>query len=59
MLVNESIIGSVYKAKVLGDTKVGEIDALIPEVSGRAFIVGFAKWVVDMREPLTHGFLVR
>jgi len=59
VLVNESIIGSVFKAKVLGETKIGEIDAVIPEVSGRAFIVGFAKWVVDVRDPLTHGFLVR
>lgn len=59
VLVNESIIGSVFQAKVLGETKVGETDAVIPEVSGRAFIVGFAKWVVDVRDPWTHGFLVR
>ena len=44
---------------MLGETKVGKIDAVIPEVSGRAFIVGFANWVVDVRDPLAHGFLVR
>jgi trans-L-3-hydroxyproline dehydratase len=57
--VNESIIGTVFKGRVLSDTKVGDFDAVIPEVSGRAYICGFANWTIDEEDPLTFGFLVQ
>ncbi len=59
VLVNESIIGSVFSAKVLCETQVGDIDAVITEVSGKAFIAGFANWIVNEKDPLSGGFLVR
>jgi proline racemase len=58
-IVNESIVGSIFKGRVLSSAKVGEFDAVIPEVSGNAFICGFANWVLDGRDPQTQGFLVR
>lgn len=58
-LVNESIIGTVFKGRVLSETKVGDYDAIIPEVSGKAYICGFANWVIDEEDPLTYGFLVQ
>ncbi len=58
-LVNESIIGTIFKARVLDEARVGEFDAVIPEVEGNAFICGFANWIIDERDPLTYGFLVR
>jgi proline racemase len=58
-LVNESVIGTVFKGRVLKEVKLGEFDAIIPEVEGNAFICGFANWIVDDRDPLTYGFLVR
>jgi proline racemase len=58
-LVNESIIGTIFKGRVLSETKVGDFDAIIPEVSGRASICGFANWVIDEADPLTYGFLVQ
>lgn len=59
VLVNESIIGSTFSAKVLHETKVEHIDAVVPEVSGRAYITGFASWIRDVRDVLAQGFLVR
>jgi proline racemase len=59
LLVNESVIGSVFSARVVGEARVGPHPAVIPEVSGEAFLCGFATWVVDPRDPLRHGFLVR
>jgi trans-L-3-hydroxyproline dehydratase len=32
---------------------------VIPEVEGNAYICGFANWIIDERDPLTYGFLVR
>lgn len=58
-LVNESIIGTVFRGRVLGETKLAEFDAVIPEIEGDAHVYGFANWVIDERDPLTHGFLVR
>ncbi len=58
-LVNESIIGTIFKGRVLSEAKVGEFDAIIPEVEGSAHICGFANWVIDEADPLRFGFLVR
>ena len=58
-LVNESIVGTIFKGRVLRETKVGDIEAVIPEVEGSAYICGFANWIIDERDPLTYGFLVR
>lgn len=58
-LVNESVIGTVFKGRVLSETRLGDFDAIIPEVEGNAYICGFANWIIDDRDPLTYGFLVR
>ena len=59
VLVNESVIGTVFTGRVVGETTVGGRPAVIPEVSGRAHVTGFATWMLDDRDPLKHGFLVR
>lgn len=59
VLVNESVIGSVFRARVIEETQVGEFAAVIPEVSGSAYICGFCNWVIDERDPQKYGFLVR
>ena len=58
-LVNESIVGTVFKGRVLSETTVGDFKAVVPEVEGKAYICGFANWIVDERDPLAYGFLVR
>ncbi|OZI19868.1 hypothetical protein CAL26_20110 [Bordetella genomosp. 9] len=57
--VNESVIGTVMRGRALTRTRVGDYDAVVPEVSGRASIYGYASWVLDARDPLKNGFLVR
>ncbi|HEY4219244.1 MAG TPA: trans-3-hydroxy-L-proline dehydratase [Gemmatimonadaceae bacterium] len=58
-IVNESIIGTIFRGRVLSETKLDRFDAVIPEIEGDAHIVGFANWVIDESDPLTYGFLVR
>ena len=58
-VINESIVGTIFKGRVLRETTVKDIPAVITEVEGKAYICGFAQWVIDERDPLTYGFLVR
>lgn len=58
-LRNESIVGSVFTGKAVSRTRVGQLDAVVPEVGGRAHIVGFNQWVLEPEDELGAGFLVR
>ena len=57
--VNESIIGTRFTGRVLEETTVGAIPAVIPEIAGRGAIVGFSQWVVDPADPVGEGFFLR
>jgi len=57
-LVNESIIGSIFTGRVLSETQLAERAAVIPEIQGDAYVCGFGQWIIDERDPLTHGFQV-
>ena len=54
----ESIIGTLFKGRILDTTRVGEYEAIIPEITGAAFITGFASFVIDERDPVKHGFVL-
>ena len=58
-IVNESIVGSAFRGRALERTRVGPYDAVVPEVAGRAAIVGFGTWVVDPEDALGAGFFLR
>lgn len=58
-LVNESIIGTLMTGRVVETLMFEGIEAVIPEISGRAHISGFANWCLDPDDQLSPGFLVR
>ena len=55
----ESITGSIFTGSVLADVNYGPFQAVIPEVGGSAFITGFHTFVLDPRDPLSTGFILR
>lgn len=57
--VYESIIKTKFNGRVLEETTVGEFKAVIPEISGSAFITGFNHLVIDEEDPVKHGFLLK
>jgi len=59
-IVIESILGrhSTFSGRVVAETRVSPFPAVIPEVSGSAFITGRCEFVIDPRDPLGRGFLV-
>lgn len=56
--VYESIISTKFTGRILEETKVGDFKAIIPEVTGSAFITGFNHLVVDDEDPIKYGFLL-
>jgi trans-L-3-hydroxyproline dehydratase len=57
-LSNKSIIDTAMEGRVIEKTKVGEYDALVTEVSGTAYIMGFNQLVLDPKDPLNEGFRI-
>jgi len=57
-LINESWIGSQFQGRIAGTTKVGSFDAIIPTITGRAWVMGTAQWRLDPLDPFPAGFLV-
>ncbi len=58
VLVNYSIIDTPFEGRVVEQTKVGEYDAVVTEVSGTAHIMGFNQLVLDPEDPLPEGFRI-
>jgi proline racemase len=58
-LSHESIIGTEFGGRVVGETRVGEYDAVITEVEGSAHLTGYHQFVLRRDDPLGTGFLLR
>jgi trans-L-3-hydroxyproline dehydratase len=56
--VHESLIGTTFTARVTDRTTVGEIPAIVPELTGDAWITGDHTFLVDAADPLRRGFRV-
>jgi proline racemase len=56
--IHESIIGTTFRGRLVEETMLGSQKAVIPEISGRAFITGLHQFVLTADDPLAEGFLV-
>ena len=54
--VHESIIGSRFRGRIIGETFVGPLTAILPEIEGEAWITGEHRFVIDPNDPLRSGF---
>ncbi|WP_099188874.1 proline racemase [Tepidibacter mesophilus] len=59
LFVYESILGTLFKGRVVGTDKVAEYNAIIPEITASAYITGFNHFVIDPEDPLKHGFILK
>ena len=58
VLINESWIGSVFEGRIKEEVKVGNLNAIVPTITGRAWIMGESTWTLDATDPFPEGFLV-
>ncbi len=56
--INESYIGSQFTGRLVEETTVGGLPAVIPTVTGRAWITGTAQYFLDPSDPFPEGFLL-
>ncbi|WP_030156358.1 proline racemase family protein [Glycomyces sp. NRRL B-16210] len=54
--VNESFIGSRFTGRLIGRTEVAGAPAVVPTVTGRAWITGTAQHMLDPDDPYPSGF---
>jgi proline racemase len=57
--IHESIIGTLFYGELLEETQVGDFQAVIPAVTGSAYIMGIQNLVVDPWDPFPAGFVLR
>jgi trans-L-3-hydroxyproline dehydratase len=57
--VIESLIGTRFTGRVLRETTFGEYAAVVPEVEGRAWIIGRNELLITPDDPLKEGFILR
>jgi proline racemase len=54
--VNESVIGTRFTGRLVEETEVGGLPAVVPEITGRAWITGMGQYLLDAEDPFPAGF---
>ncbi|GAA1726545.1 proline racemase family protein [Isoptericola hypogeus] len=54
--VNESFIGSRFVGRLVGETDVAGIPAVVPTITGRAWVTGLGQYLLDPSDPFPTGF---
>ena len=53
---HEGILGTVFTGRLVEETTVGPYRAVVPEISGRAWVTGLASYVLEDDDPFPEGF---
>jgi proline racemase len=54
--VNRSVIGTRFSGRIVEETQVAGLPAVVPEISGRAWITGMGQYLLDPEDPFPAGF---
>jgi proline racemase len=54
--VNESVIGTRFTGRLVDEVVVGGVPAVLPEVTGRAWITAMGQYLLDPTDPFPAGF---
>ena len=55
---HESVLGTVFTGCLVEETRVGPYQAVVPTLSGQAWITGISQYVLDAEDPFPEGFVV-
>jgi proline racemase len=54
--INESFIGSRFTGTIIEETTAGGLPAVVPRITGRAWVTGTAQYMIDPTDPFPEGF---
>jgi proline racemase len=57
-LVSRGLLGLDFRGRIAGETRVEGRPAILPEVTGTAYLTGFSQLLFDPADPLRDGFLL-
>jgi proline racemase len=55
---HEGILGTIFTGCLVRETQIGDYRAVVPTLTGTAWITGFSQYVVDPEDPFAEGFTV-
>lgn len=55
----ESVINTPFLGRIVKETNVGNLSAIIPEVNGNAYITGKHEFILHPEDELKNGFLLK
>jgi proline racemase len=50
------VIGTRFTGRVVSETTVAGRPAIVPEITGRAWITGMGQYLLDAEDPFPAGF---
>jgi len=50
------ILGTEFVGRIVAETRVGDLPAIVPEVTGSAYVMGFGHLVLEEGDPFPEGF---
>jgi len=54
--IAESVLDTRFTGRIARRTKLGTLDAVVPTITGRAWVTGYHQIVIDPTDPLRDGF---
>ena len=55
---HEGILGTIYTGELVKEVQIGGRTGVVPTISGRAWITGYSRYVLDADDPFPEGFTV-
>jgi proline racemase len=56
--INASPLGTTFEARLVEKTRIGDFEASVTQVSGKAWITGVHHFTLDHTDPFQKGYLV-
>ncbi len=53
---HEGILGTIFTGRLIEETQVGPYKAVVPTISGQAWITGIAQYMLDPDDPFQEGY---
>lgn len=57
-IVSQGVLGLSFTGRIAAETRVGGRTAIVPEVTGRAYLTGTSQFFRDPDDPLRDGYLL-